>query len=105
MFDLMIPSGEPGPRAGWREGSDWIVCFAAEQDSSARTLRRRIVVFRRDGDAYRRSDELHSVVLYDPDEVLADLLAAGFEAERLGGYGPELPFRPDVAGFLARKPR
>jgi SAM-dependent methyltransferase len=104
VLDLMTPSGDPGPHVGWREGADWIVCFAAEEDAGRRTLERRIVVFRRDGDAYRRSDETHSVVLYDPDEVLADLAAAGLEAERLPGYGPELPFRPGVAGFLARKP-
>jgi Methyltransferase domain len=101
MFDVMIPSGARD--VGWREGPSWIVCFASTEDTARRTLERRIVVFRKDGDSYRRSDELHRVVLYDPDEVLADLAVAGFEARRLDGYAPALPFRDGAVGFLALK--
>jgi SAM-dependent methyltransferase len=102
IFDVMTPSGARD--VGWREGPGWIVCFTATEDSARRTLERRIVVFREDGDGYRRSDEVHHVVLYEPDEVGDDLVAAGFEVGRLHGYGASLPFRAGVAGFLAQKP-
>jgi len=101
IFDVMTPSGARD--VGWREGPGWIVCFAATEDTERRTLERRIVVFREAGDGYRRTDEVHRVVLYEPEEVGADLTAAGFEVRRLDGYGPGLPFRAGVAGFLARK--
>jgi SAM-dependent methyltransferase len=101
MFDVMTPNGAKD--RGWREGAGWIVCFASTEDSARRTLERRIVVFREDGDGYGRSDEVHRIVLYEPAQVLDDLTAAGFEVQRLDGYGPSLPFRDGVAGFLARK--
>jgi SAM-dependent methyltransferase len=105
MLDLVTPGRDPsGPRSGWREGSDWLVCFEAEENVARRTLERRIVVFRRDGDGYRRSDEVHAVRTYDPAAVLDDLTAAGFAAQRLDGYGDELRFPPGVAGFLGRAP-
>jgi SAM-dependent methyltransferase len=101
IFDVMTPSGARD--VGWREGPGWIVCFASTEDSARRTLERRIVVFRDNGNGYRRSDEVHRVALYEPDDVRDDLVAAGFDVRQLAGYGDGVPFRAGVAGFMARK--
>jgi hypothetical protein len=88
LFDVLAP-GNVGaePRRAWRDGEDWVVLSEATEDAGARLLTRRIVVFRRDGRAWRRSDEVHTQHLHDPGEMLAAVRAAGFEAERLGGWG------------------
>jgi hypothetical protein len=81
----------PAPRRAWRDGEDWVVLSEACEDAGARMLTRRIVVFRRAGTGWRRSDEVHIQHLHDADEVLATARAAGFEAERLPGWGTAAP--------------
>jgi hypothetical protein len=61
-------------------------------------------MFRRAGKGYRRSDERHELVLYERDEVLRALRAAGFEARALRGYGTALRFPPGLVGFAATRP-
>lgn len=104
-FDVATPGREPRPRRVWREEEGWLLCMEAAEDAEAGTLTRRITTFTRAGRAWRRSDEQHVLRLYDPDEVLADLGAAGFEARRLRGYGSALRFPRGWAGFAAIRPR
>jgi hypothetical protein len=120
----MVPTGDPAPRSGGREGDGWVVWGESTEHPEAGTLERRIVLFRRAGEAagageaaageaagageaaadlYRRTDEVHVVRLHEPDDVLADLTAAGFAAERIEHYDGAEPFRAGVAGFVARK--
>ena len=102
LFDVACPGREAaGPRRTWHEGADWILCFEAEERAAERLLTRRITVFRRAGDAYRRSDEVHTLHLYEPAEVLEQLVRAGFEATQLPGYVGRLRFVPGHAGFAA----
>ncbi|HEX2105468.1 MAG TPA: methyltransferase domain-containing protein [Solirubrobacteraceae bacterium] len=88
LFDVLGPGAVgPAARRVWRDGDDWVVLSEATEDPAARLLARRIVVFRRDGAAWRRSDELHTQHLREPDELLAAVRAAGFDVERLDGWG------------------
>jgi hypothetical protein len=104
LFDIAEPGRERGgPRRDWSDGPDWTLCLEASEDHAARTLERRITVFRRvDGD-YRRSDELHRLRLYEVPAVLDALEVAGFEARRLGAYGSAVHFGRGHSGFLATK--
>jgi SAM-dependent methyltransferase len=89
------------PRRAWHEGPDWTLCLEASEQEHE--LRRRIIVFREADGAWRRSEELHVVRLFETEEVLAALAAAGFEARRLDGYGDAVPFRRGHQGFAARQ--
>lgn len=100
LFDLAGPA--TAARSGWREGSDWVACSATEV--AGEMLVRKIVVFRLVGGAWRRSDEEHRVVLHDPEFVVSELRAVGFDpVETATAYGGvELP--QGVTAFTARKP-
>jgi SAM-dependent methyltransferase len=114
LFDVAGPGIEPQPRRTWTAGEDWVVCVEAAEDAPARELTRAIVVFRRageragegagDGGAWRRSDERHVLRLYDRDELVCDLQAAGFaDVEALGAWG-SLGLRPGHVALAARRP-
>ncbi|MGH9277832.1 MAG: class I SAM-dependent DNA methyltransferase [Acidimicrobiales bacterium] len=67
-------------------GGEWLVALRRSEDGGV--LTRHITLFRRVGDAYRRSDETHTLRLYRPDEVRQALAAAAFSrVRRLRGYG------------------
>jgi hypothetical protein len=72
------------------------------EDAAARRLTRRIVVFRRTGDRWRRSDEVHVQHLHEPEELAATVRAEGFEAELLPGWGAAAP-RPGAYALAARR--
>jgi hypothetical protein len=60
-----------------------------------------ITSFRRVGELFRRDDECHELDLLPPEELLADLEAAGFATQLLDDYaGHAMP--PGLKGFLAR---
>jgi SAM-dependent methyltransferase len=108
LFDVAGPGREPRPRRTWTAGEDWLVCVDAVEDAAARELTRAIVVFRHAGggvgDGWRRSDERHVLRLYDPDELCADLRAAGFaDVEALDAWG-ELELGSGHTAFAARRP-
>lgn len=105
IFDLLEPGQvEPGNSIrSFTQGEDWVVLVEKEEDRERKTLTRRIVTFRRVGEHYRRSDEMHRVRLYDGPVVAAELRQAGFEVQSMGGYGQyHLPEIHPV--FAARKP-
>lgn len=99
-FDLLGPLGERAPERSWREGEDWLT--VVERSVSGHTLRRRIVTFRAAGAGWRRSEETHDVLLFEPADVLARLRAAGFRAKRRRSYdGPRAAEGHSV--YLARR--
>jgi SAM-dependent methyltransferase len=88
LFDVSTP-GRLGPeraRERVHDHGDWTLCMhAAELDD---TLERRIVIYTRTAPGtYTRVDEHHVLHLYEPDEVVATVSAAGFAVERLATYG------------------
>jgi SAM-dependent methyltransferase len=102
VFDVATP-GRGGGRS-WSEGDGWLVC--AEAVEFGTSLTRSIVSFRQADGGWRRSDEVHTLVLYEPPAVVSALSDAGFADARVlaGGYGPELDLPQAIAVFSARRP-
>jgi SAM-dependent methyltransferase len=107
---LLFDAAGPGRVAGDGrlqtsvDGGAWALLLHAEEDPASRRLTRCITSFRQTGELYRRDDECHELDLLPPEEVLADLEAAGLEAERLNAYHDhQLP--AGLHAFLARRPR
>jgi SAM-dependent methyltransferase len=93
----------PGSVQTHREGDGWAVLVRVEADATRRLLTRRITSFRRTGDRFRRSFEVHHLRLFLRSEVAGMLRGAGFEVRPLARYG-DLDFPRGHIGFLARKP-
>ena len=68
------------------EGDDWSVIAVKESDG--RHLTRRVLTFRADGDTMRRTEELHTLELYDREEMQALLREHGFRVRVRRSYGP-----------------
>jgi SAM-dependent methyltransferase len=104
LLDFSEPGRAPGGSARvWTEGDGWAVLMAAEEDREQRRLTRAITTFRRVGELYRRDHETHRLQLVPRAEVLAELGAAGFDAEVLDSYSAvRLPAAH--TGVLAHKP-
>lgn len=87
---------------GFTEGDDWVVLVEKEEDQEQITLTRRIISFRKVGEHYRRSDEVHYLRLYEATTVESELQRVGFEVETTHSYGKYLLSKGHVA-FIARK--
>jgi SAM-dependent methyltransferase len=105
VFDVLGPGQvPPGATArGSRVGEDWAALSEREEDAGRATMTRRIVSFRKVGEHYRRTDEVHHVRLYDPSELSAELGEAGFQVRTMSAYGG-FPLGENHAAFEARKP-
>lgn len=103
LFDVAGPGRLSAPIAVHEDpDGDWLLTMRAAEAGDR--LTRRITLFRRVGDRYRRSDETHVLRLYDLDRVPAQLVATGFSAvRRMGGWG-RVAFTPGWAGFVAQRP-
>ena len=104
IFDV-IGQGEPS-LAGrtWSSGDDWAVLVETTENQSERNLVRNIEVFRRAGDAYRRSHEVHRVRIFDVLTLRNQLASYGFATETSQSYGgQQLPPRRH-AFFATRRP-
>jgi SAM-dependent methyltransferase len=87
IFDV-IGLGQPS-LAGrtWRSGDDWAVLTETTESQNERTLVRHIESFRRVGDLYRRSLEIHKVRLFDIGGLCDELASQGFATEITQCYG------------------
>ncbi len=114
VHDALVPGGvfvfdvaEPGQipegttNRGFTEGEDWVVLVEKKEDRG--TLTRRIITFRREGEHYRRSDEVHRQRLYRAAEIAGELRQAGFCVWTIHCYG-SYPLPRAHAAFVARKP-
>ena len=104
LFDLATPgrAGPSGIREVVADHADATVWMRATESADHRSMQRRIVLFRREGTRYRRSDETHQLHLYDTAEVTAALQAVGFEVSLIDGYG-DLTFPEGLVGFQASR--
>jgi SAM-dependent methyltransferase len=102
IFDV-IGLGEPSLAARtWRSGDDWAVLVETTENQSERILVRDIQVFRRTGDLYRRSREVHTVRLFEIPSLCQQLASLGFATETARSYGAhELP--PRRQAFFATR--
>lgn len=87
IFDV-IGMGEPslGGRS-WHSGEHWAVLVETTENQPERTLVREIQVFRRNGEVYRRSREVHRVRLFDVGGLCSQLACQGFAVETAQSYG------------------
>lgn len=102
IFDLADLDRHRGVAQGHRVADDWTVLVEFERNERRRTLTRRIVTFRRGGKGYRRSEETHTLQLYDPKRIAALLRKVDFRVRVVRGYG-EFRLYQSCAGFIARK--
>ncbi|WP_392477274.1 class I SAM-dependent DNA methyltransferase [Nostoc sp. C110] len=89
---------------GFTEGESWVVLVEKSEDREQIILTRRIISFRKIGEHYRRSDEVHHVRLYEATAIASELSGVGFQVETTCSYGQYLLPEGHVA-FIARKPR
>src|SRR5271157_4080656 len=89
IFDV-IGLGEPS-LAGrtWSSGEDWAVLVETTENQTERTLVRNIETFRRVGESYRRSHEVHRVRLFDVRTLCHQLASYGFAIETAQSYGDQ----------------
>jgi SAM-dependent methyltransferase len=99
VFDAAAPGREPELRRRARhEGEQWVMRVEVSEDRAARTLTRRIALVR-DG---RASEELHVLRLYEREEVVDWLEAAGFDVTSHPTYGAA-PALPGVHVYVATR--
>ncbi|MEH1796752.1 class I SAM-dependent DNA methyltransferase [Nostoc sp.] len=105
IFDI-AEKGQVAPGTttkGFTEGEGWIVLVEKSEDREQKTLTRRITSFRKIGEHYRRSDEVHQVRLYEATTIASELCDIGFQVETTRSYGQYVLPKGHVA-FIARKP-
>ena len=105
VFDVAGPDRVPAevPVKYWKEDTDWAIHVEVDGNAQSRWMSRKIVCFR--GSAaghYRRSEELHRLRLFDPNEVVAELQKIGFRAKVQKGYG-RFRLYPGRHAIIARK--
>jgi SAM-dependent methyltransferase len=102
IFDV-IGLGEPSlVGRSWSSGEDWAVLVETSENQTEKTLVRSIEVFRRIGDTYRRSHEVHSIRLFDIETLRKQLASCGFAAEVSQSYGAQ-PLPPRRHAFFAMR--
>jgi SAM-dependent methyltransferase len=114
VYDALTPKGllafdvaEPGRCKGltqrFTEGEDWTCLVEYHHDAAKQRLTRRIVSFRKVGDAYRRHEESHTQQLYPGTRIAEMLRDIGFRVRQVRCYG-HYALAPGVVAFVARKP-
>lgn len=97
LFDVGRFGAYPETGSSHTIGDDWEVYV--EKRVEGNVLTRRVITYREG----RRSDELHRARLYEREELLPALRAAGFRVRLRRGYGTRrVPATHDV--YLATKP-
>ncbi len=84
------------------EGKDWNMFLRLVEDWETATLTRDITLFRKVGDLYHKSHEVHRVYLHHHYKVQSALEEIGFSVEMVHAYGDH-QFREKHVGFVARK--
>jgi SAM-dependent methyltransferase len=85
VFDIAERGAYPPYDERRVEGDDWSVIAIKESDGTH--LTRRILTFRADGDTMRRSEEAHSLELYERDAMKGLLREHGFHVHVRRSYG------------------
>ncbi len=105
VFDIAEPGqiGPGMPARRWLEGKDWAILLDRAEDATRCAFTRRMTIFRKIGETYRRSEEAHRIRLFRRAELRASLVRAGFTVRLLPNWHSPMP-RGHVA-FVATKPR
>jgi SAM-dependent methyltransferase len=103
LFDVALVGRIPGDqRRTYTEEDGWACLYEGQEDQQRKSLTRHITTFRREGDVYRRDEEVHRLRTYERDELLTPLRQTGFRVRTLRGYD-ELAFPPGYLAYLCRK--
>jgi SAM-dependent methyltransferase len=104
MFDVLNPGSidETLVNKFILETEDYTLFLTKEGNEEQNILTRDIVLFRKVGDLYRKSHEVHQVYLLKPIEIQTMLEKIGFTVEIIDGYG-DFKFRHGLFGILAKK--
>lgn len=102
IFDVAEPSRFRGQKQAFTEGDDWTCLVEYQHNEQNQQLTRRIVTFRKVGDAYRRQEEIHCQQLFEESAIREILESIGFEVQTVRGYG-EYALGQGVIGFVGRK--
>jgi SAM-dependent methyltransferase len=103
LFDIATPGRVPGgTRKTYTAHDDWACLYEATEDPRLRNLTRDITTFRRAGNMFRRSHEVHRLQLYESTEIVQKLRHVGFVVKRLNAYGG-FSMPTGLRAFLARK--
>lgn len=103
IFDVAEPGRAKGRTQAFKEGDGWACLVELLHDVPKQQLLRRIVTFRKVGDAYRRHEETHRQQLHPGTSVAKMLRGIGFRVRTVRSYG-EYQFPDKLVGFIARKP-
>jgi SAM-dependent methyltransferase len=105
IFDIAQPGQIPAAlRVRYFAKPDWAVLREADEDRQKMILTRRMTIFRKVGNLYRRSEETHRLRLYWGADLARSLRTLGFSACVLRAYG-KYPLTGNRVAILARKPQ
>lgn len=104
IFDVMesLPYELKYQRRVYKEGKDWAILFSATCDRKKKILTRHMVTYRKIGNHFRRSEEVHHLRVLNRKIVRRELERAGFRVNYLRSYG-KMRMMPGRLGFLAVK--
>ena len=104
VFDVLEPAviGEELVTKAVVEGEDWTIFLTKTGNEARTTLTRDIILFRRMGEWYRKSHEVHHVYLLNREEVVNILERIGFKVQILDEYH-DFKFRTGLFGIIAEK--
>ena len=101
IFDILEPYSTEKTQ-GFREGEDWIILYEKEQNREKKKLTRRIITLRKEGNYYKRDDEIHHVRLYEASGINKKLHQVGFQVKTRSNYG-KFKLSQDHTVFIASK--
>ncbi|MEM6725053.1 MAG: class I SAM-dependent methyltransferase [Bacteroidota bacterium] len=104
LFDYVVPGMLAGQNPMQRiiEHPDYTLFLEFREDVERETLERDITIFRKMGEYYRKSKEVHEVDLFATHKLLKLLNEIGFESEVLQQFN-QLQFRDHHLAILAKK--
>lgn len=101
IFDMVEP-GTVDDRKHIMEHEDWTLFSHRREDQIRNTLTREITLFRKIGESYRKSKEIHKARLYPHKQVIALLEDVGFEVSLFKQYD-ELKLDEHHFGYCCKK--
>jgi SAM-dependent methyltransferase len=102
IFDFIESADRRTYPAKSRGGSDWAIVARAEVDRPGRVLTRRLVMVRKVGRQFRRSQEIHRVRIYGRAVIARALSCAGFTFHMSRSYG-RYRLMPGSVAVIAQK--
>jgi SAM-dependent methyltransferase len=106
IFDVKEPLPGPGKKArsSARWGHDWAIFVEVEEDPRRQRLTRKILTFRKEGNRYRREEEVHGQTIIPAADMAAMLASIGFSVGVQKGYR-SFRVSDDRKVLIARKSR